>query len=185
METILKNLSRRNFIKLSGLTGTALTLGFGSSAFGEESKILKIDIAENLGIELNAWIHIDTNGKVTITNHRSEMGQGSFQSVPQMIAEELEVSLDAINIIFAPGNGRVYGSQVTGGSSTIRGSYKKLMKLGASAREMLREAAAKKWSVSKADCYAENGMVIHKTSLQFLRGQAVRPVRLFPETSDA
>ncbi len=164
METISKNLSRRNFIKLSGLTGTALTIGFALPAFSEESEILKMDAAENLGIELNAWIHIDTNGKVTITNHRSEMGQGSFQSVPQMIAEELEVSLDTINIIFAPGNGRVYGSQVTGGSSTIRGSYKKLMRLGASAREMLIEAAAKKWGVSKTECYAENGMVIHKSS---------------------
>jgi isoquinoline 1-oxidoreductase subunit beta len=164
METISKNLSRRNFIKLSSLTGTALTIGFALPAFGEESEILKMDAAENLGIELNAWIHIDTNGKVTITNHRSEMGQGSFQSVPQMIAEELEVSLDAINIIFAPGNGRVYGSQVTGGSSTIRGSYKKLMRLGASAREMLMEAATKKWNVSKTECYAENGMVIHKPS---------------------
>ncbi len=164
METISKNISRRNFVKLTGLTGAALTLGLGSSAFGKEDEILKVDAAEILGIELNAWIHIDANGKVTITNHRSEMGQGSFQSVPQMIAEELEVSLDAINIIFAPGNGRVYGSQVTGGSSTIRGSYKKLMRLGASAREMLKEAAAKKWSVSKVDCYAENGMVIHKSS---------------------
>jgi isoquinoline 1-oxidoreductase subunit beta len=164
METISKNLSRRNFIKLSGLTGTALTIGFALPAFGEESEILKVNTAESLGIELNAWIHIDTDGKVTITNHRSEMGQGSFQSVPQMIAEELEVSLDAINIIFAPGNGRKYGSQVTGGSSTIRGSYKKLMRLGAAAREMLIEAAAKKWGVSKTEFYAENAMVIHKPS---------------------
>ncbi|MFM7857210.1 MAG: molybdopterin cofactor-binding domain-containing protein, partial [Flammeovirgaceae bacterium] len=147
----MENLTRRNFVKLTGLTSAALTLGFGSSALGKEVEILKMEAAESLGIELNAWIHIDTNGKVTITNHRSEMGQGSFQSVPQMIAEELEVSLDSINIIFAPGNGRVFGSQVTGGSSTIRGSYKKLMRLGASAREMLLEAAAKKWSVSKTD----------------------------------
>ncbi len=163
MET-LKNLSRRNFIKLSGLTGTALTLGFGLPAFGKETEILKADVAESLGVELNAWIHIDTSGKVTITNHRSEMGQGSFQSVPQMIAEELEVSLDKINIIFAPGNGRKYGSQVTGGSSTVRGSYQKLLKLGASAREMLIEAAAKKWGVNKTECYADNANVIHNSS---------------------
>jgi isoquinoline 1-oxidoreductase subunit beta len=164
METINKNLSRRSFIKLTGLTGTALTLGFSFSALGKEGEIIKAGAAEDLGVELNAWISIDANGKVTITNHRSEMGQGSFQSVPQMIAEELEVSLDQINIVFAPGNSRKYGSQVTGGSSTIRGSYKKLMKLGASAREMLVEAAAKKWDVSKLVCYAQNGEVIHKAS---------------------
>ncbi len=166
MEIINKNISRRNFIKLGGLSGAALTLGFSTPAFGKESltEIIKGDTAENLGIDLNAWISIDTSGKVTITNHRAEMGQGSFQSVPQIIAEELEVNLDQINIVFAQGNGKKYGSQVTGGSSTIRGNYKKLLKLSATAREMLIEAAAKKWSVAKSECYAENGFVIHKAS---------------------
>jgi isoquinoline 1-oxidoreductase beta subunit len=164
METINKNLSRRNFIKLSGLTGTALTLGISFSASAQQDEIYHAIVAENSGVELNAWISIDTKGKVTIMNHRSEMGQGSFQSVPQMIAEELEVSLDSVNIIFAPGNGRKYGSQITGGSSTIRGSYQKLLRLGATAREMLIEAAARKWGVNKSDCFAENGEVIHKPS---------------------
>lgn len=164
METTNKNLSRRNFIKLSSLTGTALTLGFSFSASAKEQLIWNATAAENSGVELNAWISIDTSGKVTLLNHRSEMGQGSYQSVPQMIAEELEVALDKVNIIFAPGNGRKYGSQITGGSSTIRGSYKKLLRLGASAREMLIDAAAKKWDVAKSECYAENGEVIHRTS---------------------
>ncbi len=166
METINKNLSRRNFIKLSGLSGAALTLGLYMPAFGKESstEIISEATAENLGIDLNAWISIDTSGKVTITNHRAEMGQGSFQSVPQIIAEELEVNLDQVNIIFAQGNNKKYGSQITGGSSTIRGNYQKLLKLSATAREMLIEAAAKKWNVAKSECYAENGFVIHKSS---------------------
>ncbi len=164
METTTKNLSRRNFIKLSGLTGTALTLGFSFSASAKEQTIWNAATTESSGVELNAWISIDTAGKVTLLNHRSEMGQGSYQSVPQMIAEELEVALDKVNIIFAPGNGRKYGSQITGGSSTIRGSYKKLLRLGATAREMLIEVAAKKWSVNKSECYAENGEVIHRAS---------------------
>jgi isoquinoline 1-oxidoreductase beta subunit len=164
METTDRNLSRRNFIKISGLTGTALTLGIGFSASGKDMAIVRASSAETTSIEVNAWISIDTQGKVTIVNHRSEMGQGSFQSVPQMIAEELEVSLDQVNIVFAPGNGRKYGSQVTGGSSTIRGSYQKLLRLGASARHMLVETAAKRWGVAAGDCYAENGEVIHKAS---------------------
>ena len=76
-------------------------------------------------------------------NHRSEMGQGSFQVVPQMIAEELEVDLDKVQILFAPGSQDKYGSQITGGSSTVRSSYLHLMRVGASAREMLIQAAAK------------------------------------------
>jgi isoquinoline 1-oxidoreductase subunit beta len=129
-----------------------------------KEEILTRSQANALGIELNAWISIDTTGKVTITNHRAEMGQGSFQSVPQIIAEELEVNLDQVEIVFAVGNNSKYGSQITGGSSTIRGSYKNLLRLSATAREMLIEAASKKWNVKKTECLAENGFVIHSAS---------------------
>lgn len=164
METVKQPLSRRDFLKLGGLTGAALSLGFYFPASGKEMEVLKTETAENLGIDLNAWISIDTSGKVTITNHRAEMGQGSFQSVPQIIAEELEVNLDQVSIVFAQGNQAKYGNQITGGSSTIRGSYKRLLHLSASAREMLIEAAAKQWNVNKSECFAENGFVVHKPS---------------------
>jgi isoquinoline 1-oxidoreductase beta subunit len=123
MESISKNLSRRNFIKLSGMTGAALSLGLYLPANAKETEVIKLGNVDNLGIDLNAWISIDTSGKVTIINHRSEMGQGSWQSVPQIIAEELEVDLNKVNIVFAQGNNAKYGSQITGGSSTVRGSY--------------------------------------------------------------
>jgi isoquinoline 1-oxidoreductase beta subunit len=156
--------SRRDFIRLSGMTGAALSLGFYLPASAKEAEILSTNAAANLGIELNAWISIDTTGKVTIINHRAEMGQGSFQSVPQIIAEELEVDLNSVDIIFGVGNNTKYGSQITGGSSTVRGSYKHLGKMGASAREVLIQAAANRWKVDSATCYAENGQVIHKGS---------------------
>jgi isoquinoline 1-oxidoreductase subunit beta len=162
--TINKNISRRNFVKLSGMTGAALTLGFSIPAKGKEAEILTVADANGKGIELNAFISIDSTGKVTITDHRSEMGQGSYQTVPQIIAEELEVNLDSVSIVFGEGNGAKYGSQLTGGSSTVRGAYKHLCRVGASAREMLKEAASLKWSVSKSECYAENGNIIHKPS---------------------
>jgi isoquinoline 1-oxidoreductase beta subunit len=158
-----KNISRRNFIRLSGMTGAALTLGI-YSASGRTHEVVNPETAEAMGIELNAWMSIDTAGQVTIINHRSEMGQGSFQSIPQMIAEELEVDMDKIKIVFAKGSQTLYGSQVTGGSSTIRGTYKKLLKLGATAREMLIEAGASKLNVNKSECFAEHGEVIHKPS---------------------
>jgi len=120
--------------------------------------------ADHSGFEFNAWMRIDTDGKVTLTDHRAEMGQGSYQSVPQIIAEELEVDLKDVNIIFAKGDPVKYGSQITGGSSTIRGSYKNLLKLSATAREMLIAAAAAKWNVAPSDCYAESGNVIHRPS---------------------
>jgi isoquinoline 1-oxidoreductase subunit beta len=169
-----KNITRRDFIKVSSLTGAALTLGIYLPSNAKEAEIVKINAAEKSGIDLNAWISIDTSGKVTIINHRSEMGQGSWQAVPQIIAEELEVDLNKVNIVFAEGNNAKYGSQITGGSSTVRGSYTKLLKLSATAREMLLEAAAKKWNISKSDCYAEDGHVIQKsTGKKFHYGELV------------
>jgi isoquinoline 1-oxidoreductase beta subunit len=80
-----------------------------------------------------------------------------------MVAEELEVNLDEVKIVFAQGN-KKYGNQITGGSSTVRGSYKNLLNLGATARDMLTEAAAQKWNVPKTECYAEAGHVMHRPS---------------------
>jgi isoquinoline 1-oxidoreductase beta subunit len=166
MSTTNKSLSRRQFVRMSGLTSAALTIGFYLPSFGKEESVefLTGENASAAGIDLTAWISIDKNGKVTLINHRSEMGQGSFQSVPQIIAEELEVRMEDIEVVFAQGHPSKYGSQVTGGSSTIRGSYKALLLTGATAREMLIEAAAKKWGVSKNECYAENGQVFHRPS---------------------
>src|SRR5690349_3173836 len=164
MKTASGKLSRRHFIKLSGMSGAVLALGWSVSASGKEAEIVNIANTPDRGVSLNAWISIDKSGKVSIINHRAEMGQGAFQAVPQIIAEELEVDLNTVDIIFAEGNSAKYGSQVTGGSSTVRGTYKKLLQLSASARQMLIQAAAKKWGVDAAECYAENAQVIHKGS---------------------
>ena len=80
-----------------------------------------------------------------------------------MIAEELEVDLDQVNIVFGIENEKKYGSQITGGTSTVRSAYKHLLRMGASAREMLIQAAAKKWNVDSARCHAEKGNVHPKT----------------------
>jgi len=157
--------SRREFIRLAGLTTAAFTLGYRSQAAGQLGDVLITgDDASKAGIALNQWISIDTKGIVTLFNHRSEMGQGAFQVVPQMLAEELEVNLDKVNIVFAPGDQSKYGSQITGGSSTVRGAYKRLLRMGASARTMLVQSAAKKWNVPETECYALNGEVFHKPS---------------------
>jgi isoquinoline 1-oxidoreductase beta subunit len=141
-----------------------LSLGFYVPSAGKEATIVKTTEAEGFGVELNAWIHIDTSGKVTIFSHRAEMGQGVYQAIPQIIAEELEVNLDEVNIVFAKGDNKKYGNQVTGGSSSVRTTYKNLLKLSATAREMLIEAAANRWKVPRTECYAESGHIFHKPS---------------------
>ncbi|MFC6095362.1 molybdopterin cofactor-binding domain-containing protein [Flavobacterium qiangtangense] len=169
------NLSRRNFLRLAGLGSTALCLGLYMPE-SAEAKVLKEGqiYSENLDVELCAWIIINTSGLVTIVSHRAEMGQGAYHSIAQIVAEELEVDLYGVDIKFAPGDQEKYGNQVTGGSSTIRTSYKNLLKLSATARELLIIAAASRWKVLPTDCYAEMGHVINrKTGKKFHYGELV------------
>lgn len=171
---VTKNISRRNFLRASGLSGTALLVGFYFPANAKQPKFVNAANNINEEIELNAWIFINTSGKTTIISHRAEMGQGAYQAIPQIIAEELEVNLDDVEIVFAKGDNKKYGSQITGGSSTVRSSYKNLLKLSATAREMLIAAAAAKWNVPATECYAEAGHVIHKpTAKKFHYGEVV------------
>jgi isoquinoline 1-oxidoreductase beta subunit len=96
-----------------------------------------------------------------------EMGQGTYTSLPKLVAEELEVALDAIDVEAAPADPMVYGfdgDQSTGGSTSIRQCYLVMRKAGAAARLMLIGAAARKWSVSPDFCHAELGVVIHGAS---------------------
>ncbi len=97
---ITNNVSRRKFLKASGISGTAFLLGFYFPAKAGGVEFLTGDEAETSNIELKAWILINTAGKVTLVSHRAEMGQGVYQSIAQIIAEELEVDLKDVDIIF-------------------------------------------------------------------------------------
>jgi len=147
------------------LSGIALTIGCAwPSSANSAHEITRIDSVEETATELMAWISISSAGKVTIVNHRSEMGQGTWQAIPQIVAEELEVRMEQVSVQYAAAQPKKYGPQPQEGSFSIRGWYEQLLRMGASAREMLIEAAAKKWNVSVSECYAENGEVIHRIS---------------------
>ena len=157
--------SRRTFLRQAGLSGVALTIGCYWPALGKSvGEIMHGDGLEDAATELMTWISIDGAGKVTLFNHRSEMGQGTWQTIPQIIAEELEVSMDQVSIRFAPAHPHKYGPQPQEGSFSVRGWYQQLLRMGASAREMLIEAGAKQWRVDATECYAENGQVVHRTT---------------------
>ncbi|GAA4420809.1 xanthine dehydrogenase family protein molybdopterin-binding subunit [Nibrella viscosa] len=153
-------IDRRSFLKAAGLTGTGLFLGFSASANGALTN-LSHDPKAVLSFELHPFIVIDNAGTITLINHRPDMGQGSWQAVPTMIAEELEVSLDQIQIRQSNGL-RKYGDQLSGGSSTVRTGWKRLREAGAAAREMFRQAAATRWNASLNECYAEMGTIKHR-----------------------
>ena len=150
-------LSRRKFIEVSSLSGSLLILGClpGESS---EVKITKTG-PELTGIDLNQFIAISTDGTITLFNHRPEMGQGTFQSIPMILAEELEVDIESVTIKQSSADPKLYGRQMVVGSRSIQTEFDKLRKMGASAREMLRQAAANQWQVSLEECQAENGHI--------------------------
>ncbi|WFU42330.1 xanthine dehydrogenase family protein molybdopterin-binding subunit [Bradyrhizobium sp. CB82] len=161
------DLSRRNFLVNSAVAGGGLILSL-SLPFGQ---------GKALGAESftpNAFIRIGTDGQVVLTMPYVEMGQGTYTSIPMLIAEELEVALKQVRLEHAPPNEKLYanpllGVQATGNSNAIRGAWKPLREAGATARIMLITAAAKRWSVDVASCRAEDGEVIHTPSGRHLR----------------
>jgi isoquinoline 1-oxidoreductase beta subunit len=133
----------------------SLSLPFGRS-----------EAAHSDGFQPNAFIRIEGDGEVVLTMPYVEMGQGTYTSIPMLIAEELEVSLKQVRLEHAPPNEKLYanpmlGVQATGNSNAMRGAWKPLREAGATARSMLVAAAAKRWGVDAKTCRAQQGEVIH------------------------
>ncbi|AKD58117.1 xanthine dehydrogenase family protein molybdopterin-binding subunit [Spirosoma radiotolerans] len=154
--------SRRNFLKAAGLTGAAFALGL-PSANVLASPVLNLSALPD-SVELTPYVLIEKSGRITIMNPRPEIGQGTYQSVPALIAEELEVPLDKVTIRQTGGESKYGGmwSQAVGGSGSIRGGYTQMRNVGAAAREMLRQAASQQWNVPIVECIADNATIVHK-----------------------
>ena len=146
------------------MSGSFLALGY-LSIFGKEPKIVNLDLEdEGLETELNPYIFIDSDGKITLFNNRPEIGQGTYEAIPMIIAEELEVDIANINIMPSPADRAKYGDQMVVGSRSIQSNYNLMRRVGASAKEMLITAAAAKWNIPAEKCYAENAIVINRNS---------------------
>ena len=159
--------SRRDFLRLTATAaiGGGLLLGFGVPVRGE----IRDSLTSNAPFAPNAFLRIDRAGKVTFVMPMIEMGQGTYTSLPMLIAEELEVDVDKVAIEHAPADDKLYvnplvGVQMTGASTAIRAMYVPLRRAGATARVMLVTAAAQRWKVDPSTCRAENGTVVHAST---------------------
>src|SRR6266436_6838298 len=117
----------------------------------------------------NAFIRIDHSGKTTLVMPQVEMGQGTYTSIPMILAEELDADFSQVTLEHAPPSDKLYGNptfglQVTGNSNSIRAFWMPLRNAGASARAMLVQAAAQEWQVEPASCTTSKGEVTHKDS---------------------
>jgi CO/xanthine dehydrogenase Mo-binding subunit len=159
--------SRRDFLKVTaaGAIGGGLLIGFSLPARALVSDRLTTDAP----FAPNAFLRIDRTGTVSFVMPVIEMGQGTYTSLPMLIAEELEVDVDKVVVEHSPPDDKLYvnaliGAQLTGGSTSVRANYDPLRRAGATARVMLVTAAAQRWDVSPADCRALGGIVIHAPS---------------------
>jgi isoquinoline 1-oxidoreductase beta subunit len=155
------SLSRRRFLQAGAATGGGLMLSL--------NLLLPNGAAEaaDEGFAPNAFIRIGSDGQIVLTLPYVEMGQGTYTSIPMLIAEELEVDLNQVRLDHAPPNEKLYGNpllggiQATGNSNAVRASWQPLREAGAIARTMLVQVAAQRWDVDPASCRAQKGEVLH------------------------
>jgi isoquinoline 1-oxidoreductase subunit beta len=158
-------LSRRRFLQTAAAAGGGLMLSLQLPFVGSGAAAADAD-----GFVPNAFIRIGSDGQVVLTMPYVEMGQGTYTSIPMLIAEELEVDLLQVRLEHAPPDEKRYGNpllgglQATGNSNAVRAAWQPLRQAGAFARTMLIAAAAQRWSVRPASCHAEKGHVVHTST---------------------
>ena len=150
-------ISRRAFLKSAAIASGGLVIAF---RFGSRLAAAEAGAA---AFAPNAFLRIAPDGAITIIAKHSEMGQGVYTSLAMCVAEELDADWTKISIEAAPAAATyanmAFGLQGTGGSTSTLESYEQMRTAGATARAMLVQAAAQKWSADAATLRTENGAV--------------------------
>ncbi|MBT1065079.1 xanthine dehydrogenase family protein molybdopterin-binding subunit [Bowmanella sp. Y26] len=159
----ISNVSRRQFLKLTGIGATGLVLGGFLPGF----RPAWAQGGDALS-ELNLFVSIGSDDLVQIICHRSEMGQGIRTGLPQVVADELMADWQKVRVVQGLANAE-YGSQNTDGSRSVRRFYQTMREMGASARTMLEQAAANHWQVPVEEVQAKDHQVLHGKTGRSLR----------------
>ncbi|ARV11921.1 isoquinoline 1-oxidoreductase [Gilvibacter sp. SZ-19] len=165
--------SRRGFIKTSALAGGGMLIGFNLFQACKEAAQPPVDIAALNFNDFNAFIKISDEGYVTIFSPNPEIGQGVKTSMPMIIAEELDVSWDKVHVAQGVLDTKNYQRQVAGGSQSIRFGWDALRQTGATAKQMLINAAAAQWGVDASSCTASQGVITNANGDTLHYGQVV------------
>lgn len=171
------DLTRRQFVKLTTLAGSGLTLGLMLPGCGTKpAASAGGGAAPGAGMTeafAQPFVHIASDGTVTVLSKHLEAGQGVWTGLPAIVAEELDASWSQMRVASAPAEVPLYGNlsfdpkglmQGTGGSTSVANSWLQLRRAGATARAMLVQAAAARWSVPAAEISVKDGVVAHPPS---------------------
>lgn len=153
-----KNINRRSFLKVSALAGGGIMLGLYPRAVA-----VLAQGSQQAVLAPNDFIRIAADGIVTLTSRNTEIGQNIYNTLPMLIAEELDVDWKDVRVVRPDAHPR-YGNQFTGGSSGTPGNWVAMRQVGAAGRQMLIAAAAQTWGVAESECSTASGRVMHKAS---------------------
>ncbi|MEJ1221921.1 xanthine dehydrogenase family protein molybdopterin-binding subunit [Sediminicola sp. 1XM1-17] len=166
--------SRRGFIRTSSLASGGLLIGFNLFTACSPKAKPPVDISQLDFNDFNAFIKIADNGAVTIFSPNPEIGQGVKTSMPMLIAEELDVAWNNVYVQQGILDTKNYTRQVAGGSQSIRFGWEPLRQTGATARQMLVNAAAKKWGVDPSECTTHEGVITNAAGKKLGYGDVVK-----------
>ncbi len=165
MSIIKTSIGRRSFLKSSVVAGGGMMLGFSWLASCQSSKTKEEILAmPKEWFEMNSYLKIGDNGVVTIYSPNPEFGQNVRTSMPMLVAEELDIDWKKVIVEQAHYHPDKYGFQFTGGSRGIMSRWEPLRMAGATARQMLRGAAAQTWEVPVEEITTNEGILYHKKS---------------------
>ncbi|MGB3149833.1 MAG: molybdopterin cofactor-binding domain-containing protein, partial [Maribacter sp.] len=174
MSTIIPSkFSRRSFLRTSSLASGGMLIGFNLFTACKDNVRMPVDIAELDYNDFNAFIKISNEGMVTIFSPNPEIGQGVKTSMPMIIAEELDVPWENVNVVQVALDTKNYTRQVAGGSQSIRFGWDALRETGASARQILINAAAARWGVDPSECSAKQGVITNANGNTLSYGEVV------------
>lgn len=158
--------SRRAVLKgASALAGLVLYMRTSGGIAAEEPRKYGADaMAGGVVDDPLVFVALDQEGTVTVTVHRSEMGQGIRTSLAMVIADELEADWSRVRVQQAPGDEVRFGNQNTDGSRSMRHFFEPMRRVGAAARTMLEAAAAARWNVPASEVAARNHEIVHPKS---------------------
>ncbi|MBV6522595.1 MAG: Membrane-bound aldehyde dehydrogenase [pyrroloquinoline-quinone] [Gemmatimonadaceae bacterium] len=177
-EAVARDMERRRFVQLLGMGG--LVFAAGPSGIRRLGRLAETAVPVD-PFSPHAYIALREDGTVTITCHRSEMGQGIRTTMPMIIADEMEADWARCRVEQAVGDERKYGSQNTDGSTSIRLFLTKYREAGATVRALLEHAAAKQWGTDVSEVRARQHTVIHERSGRSLSfGALVATARSLP-----
>jgi isoquinoline 1-oxidoreductase beta subunit len=168
MSRLRENVNRRSVLKAGALV-VAFSL---AGAKVVSARVLVRDGADGdapTAKAIGGFVRIEAAGRIVLVMPSVEMGQGIYTAEAVLLAEELDVALDQVDLVAAPPDALLYAqplfkAQMTGGSTSIRGFWTPLRQAGATARAMLVAAAAARWSVPPETCSTDRATVRHEAS---------------------